>query len=593
MVGMGSETLNTVKGHGFAVGDTIDFYGMGSDATPTEQGTPCVLTKQGSKYVLTYTATVKGDTITWEFGPAAKIWASKVETSSAEDRATAYAKRHHLTKDDAAFIASEIKTANPWGPCGPCDGTDAPMARKAHPCGLMGQSAPLAESAPIVSEHGFSGHSRRPMECRLCGKLAEVHATTTDEASSRHMWVKARTPLVTDHVKGWGARTANVLKAIAELGGSVDAWDLGSGRGWHKTAVRMILESGVLIRTNTGELAPTYTLSDMGRQACEWHGFKITETVQPVTVEEIEAAYAIVKQNGRVFVAEANNFVRPEAFVQAVSDQLLTLVEDGDMSRYVRTRRTADGVIITQGLPVWDNNLDAGTVDLTQIDSEGWFHVRTVKGGRSLMDAERVHTRHPFSRALASDVVHMPAPTVPLYDMGTPLAPVSDGEDYVPATVEIHTGDGTVITEGDVKARVREAFGPVGQVKAAAQPFSDRDMRDQIVAYLGSDVDGFYVDGMVDHLIKLHNGAINIDDVDAGTWHGTVAAFARPHITQEEVVNIREIASLPDCCNECEWDESLIWAGTDTMVKPSIRAALGRRKRKATRKARRMVKGGF
>lgn len=85
---MRNYTLNTIKGHGFAVGDQVNFYGMGADATPAQQSTPCVLTKVGTKYVLTYTATVKGDTMVWEFGPAAKIWASKREASSAEDCAT-------------------------------------------------------------------------------------------------------------------------------------------------------------------------------------------------------------------------------------------------------------------------------------------------------------------------------------------------------------------------------------------------------------------------------------------------------------------------------------------------------------------------
>jgi hypothetical protein len=39
--------------------------------------------------------------------------------------------------------------------------------------------------------------------------------------------------------------------------------------------------------------------------------------------------------------------------------------------------------------------------------------------------------------------------------------------------------------------------------------------------------------------------------------------------------------------------ESVIWAGTGTLVKPAIRTGLNRRKRKATRRNRARVGGGF
>lgn len=59
--------------------------------------------------------------------------------------------------------------------------------------------------------------------------------------------------------------------------------------------------------------------------------------------------------------------------------------------------KTADGVEITQGLRVWDYNLERGEVDLTHLDSQGWFDVNVDSGGRSYMNAERVCTRHPFT----------------------------------------------------------------------------------------------------------------------------------------------------------------------------------------------------
>jgi hypothetical protein len=70
--------------------------------------------------------------------------------------------------------------------------------------------------------------------------------------------------------------------------------------------------------------------------------------------------------------------------------------------------RTADGVPIVDGLRVWDYNLDRGVVDLSNarrmvqyVPSDGWFDVRLDGGGKSLMNAERVVTRHPVTRETA------------------------------------------------------------------------------------------------------------------------------------------------------------------------------------------------
>lgn len=70
--------------------------------------------------------------------------------------------------------------------------------------------------------------------------------------------------------------------------------------------------------------------------------------------------------------------------------------------------RTADGVLITDGLRVWDYDLNRGVVDLSNArfmvkyaPSDGWFNVRLDAGGRSLMNAERVCVRHPFTRESA------------------------------------------------------------------------------------------------------------------------------------------------------------------------------------------------
>lgn len=67
---------------------------------------------------------------------------------------------------------------------------------------------------------------------------------------------------------------------------------------------------------------------------------------------------------------------------------------------------TSDGVPITDGLVVWDYDLDLARVsftDTTGVDSawgfDGWFTLRTVQGDRrKLMNGARMTTRHPFTR---------------------------------------------------------------------------------------------------------------------------------------------------------------------------------------------------
>lgn len=68
---------------------------------------------------------------------------------------------------------------------------------------------------------------------------------------------------------------------------------------------------------------------------------------------------------------------------------------------------TADGHEIVDGMAVWDYNLDPGYVDLKSIhkwDTDGWFDVVDSEGRKvSLMNAERVCVRHPFSGILAAN----------------------------------------------------------------------------------------------------------------------------------------------------------------------------------------------
>lgn len=70
---------------------------------------------------------------------------------------------------------------------------------------------------------------------------------------------------------------------------------------------------------------------------------------------------------------------------------------------------TADGVVITEGLRVWTNNLDAGVISLKGADFEWhgpeqryvlWFRVLRddMPNDHGLLQSDdRVATRHPFS----------------------------------------------------------------------------------------------------------------------------------------------------------------------------------------------------
>lgn len=71
--------------------------------------------------------------------------------------------------------------------------------------------------------------------------------------------------------------------------------------------------------------------------------------------------------------------------------------------------RTADGVLITQGLRVWTNNMDKGRIDLSDAEYEAgvlWFRVVLDKDDSSeprgtLQSSDRVATVNPFTNERA------------------------------------------------------------------------------------------------------------------------------------------------------------------------------------------------
>lgn len=125
---------------------------------------------------------------------------------------------------------------------------------------------------------------------------------------------------------------------------------------------------------------------------------------------------------------------------------------------------------------------------------------------------------------------------------------------------------------------VAEAEADTEATIAADRTFSDRDLRDEVLRYLGDLADDFYVDGIVDAVIKDHNGAVSIDAIDDWAWSELLVTHHKPH--------------APTSAAFTPTMEEIIWAQTYTMIKPSIRTKLAKRSRKSARRARRGCKGG-
>lgn len=71
---------NTIKGHGFKVGDRVDYYGR--DESATDQADRTILGKEGTVYILTVVGGQFHGTQVAKFGAATKIWAEGVADES-------------------------------------------------------------------------------------------------------------------------------------------------------------------------------------------------------------------------------------------------------------------------------------------------------------------------------------------------------------------------------------------------------------------------------------------------------------------------------------------------------------------------------
>lgn len=282
--------LNTIKGHGLAVGDRVHFHGMGSDPLPTVEGTRVEIGKVGAKYMLT---TVTGEVMTWEFGASAKVW---ISTDVAHDVTT---EARTLDNGDTVYV----------GQC----------------------------------EHGW---------------MTGFHVT------------------------------------------EADARDVATGHG---EVSRPLYVADIIAGTDKTLIPPVDVFAEAMAEA---------EADEDPEGTAVESAMGQIKTTGRVFVAEAHNFGGRAPFDTLVRTGWATLVNAGPMSRWVRTRYTADRKRITDGLAVWDYNLNVGRVVLSTIDGEGWFNVVDDNGDCSLMNGERVRTAHPSTGEAAS--MYLVEDTAPL-----------------------------------------------------------------------------------------------------------------------------------------------------------------------------------
>lgn len=137
-----------------------------------------------------------------------------------------------------------------------------------------------------------------------------------------------------------------------------------------------------------------------------------------------------------------------------------------------------------------------------------------------------------------------------------------------------------------------------GRPLVAERVFSDRDLRDEVVAYLGDLVNDFYVDGIVDSVIKANNGAVSIDSISEAEWSRLIMAHHKRTVPTVEIHTDSAVITKADVVDRFKvaftpTEEEIIWARTYTMIKPTIRTKLAKRSRKSARRARRGIKGGM
>lgn len=238
-----------------------------------------------------------------------------------------------------------------------------------------------------ITDHPYSAHSRRPTQCRICKAPAGMHATCTD--AFQGLWKSLRYPLVTDRFQGYSARTLGVLTAIAAQGGNVDSWDLGN-RGWHKTAVSILIKDMILIELNPDTHPRQYTLSEAGRQVCAWHGIEITAQDGPAAPDTSTAPEvptlpgAITTITGTLTVGTPFTITNDDTDGAPVTRVVESIVGDTYLTR--RTDGTGLVNLSAKWLGIWLMNgeltigtpVPAGDDAWKRAESEIWAGTGTV-----------------------------------------------------------------------------------------------------------------------------------------------------------------------------------------------------------------------
>lgn len=306
----------------------------------------------------------------------------------------------------------------------------------------------------------------------------------------------------------------------------------------YRVTVNSLIKRGLLKITGV-EIAGMITVGLVEADESERVARVEVATVEPsaydkVTVGNIEDAVSAVKQNRRVFTAEAHNFAPPQSFVRAMEAGRLVLIHDGDMSRYVDADASADH---------W-----ATTGKMRQVAP---FIVVNEPA-----DKPSANPWGPCGPCDGTDA--------PMARKAHPCGLMTSGSTTVAVFTEAVTA---VISEGDTVYRERDGHtGVVVAVNANSLDVEFFDGSERTASPLELLNDGY--------------GVIPAAEVAEG--------LAAAEHASEAMINAAIAAGEAYAAAE-----SVIWSGTGTLVKSSIRTHLNRRKRKATKRNRARVGGGF
>lgn len=438
-----------------------------------------------------------------------------------------------------------------------------------------------------VTEHGFSSHSRRPWDCRICKRSATVHTHAARE--SQVTWMDANTPDVTARMEAYGDRTLNALRTLASLP-TIVQWDLGKGRGLHATAVKILIKDGILVDTAPGEPASTWVISPVGAQLCLRHGIQIGAVAETAPVVEIstELDASDIAEGIAQAWAEAGSprDDQGQPVILTVREQITALnpswasvnLPDSPAPAQV-DQCTLCGRTDTLGRD--DQVIPFSHECVTAAQAEaGVFRPVLPEVGQWIM-------WQGFSYMVESRYSDGRMNLMPYggYQGVTPDRPIAElmawGEVKWPNFNCINCGPR--LSAWCIRCTPCDMWGhKTGEppLAPASKIITDADMRDQVSRYLGESglvVDRACVSAIVDDL-QAHYGTVDIDSID-GEQFTNVVDF---HMgTIEEGVPALPVRTPGHTLDSWDMAEREIWAGTEHLG--SMRVRLPRKAKKAGR----------